>query len=817
VPVATPYKPQYRSPPYSHQSIPRMFYSLPELKGLPGLPTSDRQLRNLAAEWISRPREGRGGGFEFSIDSLPHVTVQALKQRELHSQFPFALLPSYGHQSPDLRSERARADSKVWYLTALGHFQKTHNLCLTKARELFTKAVNFGLIQIPASVSQWVSSTSESSLKRWAALIKISINDLQGKYRGKVSMLDLVPQLASEMERLLKASAKQIQRHLRVKFPSLKIPGTRAIASWKRRYRVSHPREYCRTVEGRDKYNSKFRNAEGSLSEAITHPNQRWEVDGTPTDVMLADGHRYTIMAAIDVYSRRVVVTLSQTATARAATNGLLRQSIIKLGVPSQIKMDNGAEYISNHFTGCLNALEIDAILCNPASPWQKGHIERFFGTMTRDLFAHLPGFVGHNSVERKALGAIRLGLTAEELEVELANWVTRYENRVHRSIGCTPMERWADGLKANPISAIANERTLDILLAEVVGGTTRRVGKEGISVNGHWYLSTEANYDLYKGQDVLCKYDPSDDAGTILCFTQSGDYLFTALCPELTGQSRQQLVIEVKKAKKIVRAKHQATLAYEEVVNPEIHAKAIDFVESLPANLPVLTKAEATEWEINRLKSEPLQDTSYLELIQDVTEQSSVPTDLTDRYLWYRFKIHSEGMDTTPALPFLLRFESDQQNWPAMIDADLKFVVPIELREHRSDDEYLRMLFKRLPVLKPQHESTPWRAYEQVLAIGYDYLLTDSQLRFKVDFEAQPQNQQIMSRLISDQYRGHIYQLDLNLALADRLDLDPLNWRFDAGYYQRYYFSGDVSELDSLHNISGQTPVRNPVFVCVK
>jgi putative transposase len=790
-----------------------MFYSLPELKGLPGLPTSDRQLRNLAAEWISRPREGRGGGFEFSIDSLPHVTVQALKQRELHSQFPFALLPSYGHQSPDLRSERARADSKVWYLTALGHFQKTHNLCLTKARELFTKAVNFGLIQVPASVSQWVSGTSESSLKRWAALIKISINDLQGKYRGKVSMLDLVPQLASEMERLLKASAKQIQRHLRVKFPSLKIPGTRAIASWKRRYRTTHPREYCRTVEGRDKYNSKFRNAEGSLSEAVTRPNQQWQMDGTPTDVMLADGHRYTIMAAIDVYSRRVVVTLSRTATARAATNGLLRQSVLKLGVPSQVKLDNGSEYISSHFTGCLNALEVDVKFCNPGSPWQKGNIERFFGTMTRDLFAHLPGFIGHNTIERKALGAIKLGLTAEELEVELKDWVIRYENRVHRSLGCTPIERWNEGIKTDPIKSITNERTLDILLAEVVGGTTRRVGKEGISVNGNWFLSTEANYDLYKGQDVLCKYDPSDDAGTILCFTQTGDYLFTALCPELTGQSRQELVIQVKKAKKIVRSKHQATLQYEEVMNPEIHAAAMEFVDSLPANLPALTKAEATEAEINRLKSQPRE--SYLELIQDVTEQSIVPTDITDRYLWYRFKIHSEGMDATPVIPFLLRFESDQQNWAAMIDADLKFVVPIELREHRSDDEYLRMLFKRVSTLKPQHESMPWRAYEQVLSIDLLQLapLTPAQQQFKADFEAQEQNREVIKLLRSEHYLGNIYQLDLNWALADVVNLDPLNWRFASSYYQRYYHSADVSLLDSLHNISGQNPTWNPMF----
>jgi hypothetical protein len=45
-------------------SLPPMtatYYSLNELRGLPGLPIAERALRDLAKTWINRPRDSRGG------------------------------------------------------------------------------------------------------------------------------------------------------------------------------------------------------------------------------------------------------------------------------------------------------------------------------------------------------------------------------------------------------------------------------------------------------------------------------------------------------------------------------------------------------------------------------------------------------------------------------------------------------------------------------------------------------------------------------------------------------------------------------------
>jgi hypothetical protein len=144
-----------------------------------------------------------------------------------------------------------------------------------------------------------------------------------------------------------------------------------------------------------------------------------------------------------------------------------------------------------------------------------------------------------------------------------------------------------------------------------------------------------------------------------------------------------------------------------------------------------------------------------------------------------------------------------DAQNWSVMIDADLRFVVPVELRSGRSD-AYDWQLSKRAAAIKPQHESMPWRAYEQALAAQ---ALTPAQLQLQADFEGQPENQSIANLLRSEHYLGNIYQLDLNWALADVVNLDRLNWRFDSGYYQRYY----GEQRDSMHCISGASPIQNP------
>lgn len=62
----------------------REWFSAKDLQGLPGIPTSDRRIRDNAKryQWISRQRKGRGGGLEYHYSSLPKETIRAIKRRE---------------------------------------------------------------------------------------------------------------------------------------------------------------------------------------------------------------------------------------------------------------------------------------------------------------------------------------------------------------------------------------------------------------------------------------------------------------------------------------------------------------------------------------------------------------------------------------------------------------------------------------------------------------------------------------------------------------------------------------------------------------
>jgi putative transposase len=778
------------------------YYSLNELRGLPGLPIAERALRELARTWSNRPRESRGGGLEYSAECLPESARTAIEQRNAYAQIPFEVAACYGNPNPDLRPEKPRADAKGWYLHALDKFRSAHQLCETKAREYFVLAIRLGLIKIPSAVAAIVNKISITTLRRWQQVMKIAgLDDLNGRWQGRKSELETID---TAIWSLLTYSCKQIYRELRDmvakgKIALRKVPSSRAISNYKAKLKREFPREYIRTIEGDAAYRNKCRSKEGSLSEGIDRPNQLWMLDGTKTDVLLADGTRYWIIGAIDVFSRRVVLVLSKHNNASAVVNGLLAKSLQQFGIPTTIKIDNGSEYVNSQFETTCNELEIDIDYCDGGSPWQKGLIERFFGTLTRQGEKGLPGYVGANIKERAAWDKIVGTLTPIEFQKKLDDYLNHYNTKQeHSSIGCTPMEKWAEGIRNGAvIRKITNLQTIMKLLTK---STKRKVGTEGIQFHGYWFSSESPLYEQYKLQDVWVKFEPSD-ASTIYCTDKKGDYLFTSFCPELVGMTRAELVAMLKKHRKDAKKYKQAALAHYENTNPEMHSELAAFERTIAANLSAVEKATLIAAEIERDRPKP---TPHLELVQDAIAIDAVPVDPLDRYRWYRSRIHSgQCLSSDGVLDFLKSIESHKQNWSAVIESDLRWVTPSELWDGRPI-EYEWELAKAATILKPKHESMPWRAY-QTCYLSSD--LTSTQSQFMSDFQSHPDNQHLIPIL----QHFKIYRADLlNKSLADNLNTTPDNWRFEAGYFQRYY---QYAERDLLHCVAGREPIKNPDY----
>jgi len=316
-----------------------------------------------------------------------------------------------------------------------------------------------------------------------------------------------------------------------------------------------------------DRAKGKLKPALGSMSEAIHYPNQMWELDATPADIICSDGKRYVISAAIDVYSRRPVAVVEESADYSTLAK-VMRKGIKKFGVPETVKVDNGKDYTGNYFDATCSRLRINKIVVPPYSGEYKPHIERFFRTLSMQLFEEMEGFVGHNVAEKEALQNqksfqarqesikrfkeaykdgnefaarfgmkkenagidVRIPMSKEELELWIDRWIVTYENRRHGGIKTTPMKRWR--LNMHEIRTISDDRTLDMLLGV---SEQRTIGKKGITFKSISYHSEFFGDRV--GERVWVLTD--DDLGSIYVYDLKMNYICTARNAAYENQSR--------------------------------------------------------------------------------------------------------------------------------------------------------------------------------------------------------------------------------------------------------------------------------------
>ena len=278
--------------------------------------------------------------------------------------------------------------------------------------------------------------------------------------RGRRAVLDTKPEMAETVEALVlkggpHCTAAHARRVLLVRFAI--APSVRTVARW---IAFLH-RERGRALSAAtrpDAPRSRRMPAFGAGDGDAFAPNALWELDSTPADLMCADPltgvlRRHAVVGALEVWSRRGMVLIVPVSRGVAIT-ALLRRCLVTWGVPLAVKTDRGRDHVERHVTRVLADLEIEHELCRPYRPEDKPHIERFLVTLTRDLFAHLPGFTGHDVAQAKALRETRsfaarrrgeaptfeLHLTADELQRRCDLWLSGvYETRPHGGLDASP------------------------------------------------------------------------------------------------------------------------------------------------------------------------------------------------------------------------------------------------------------------------------------------------------------------------------------------------------------------------------------------
>ncbi|PKL44351.1 MAG: hypothetical protein CVV41_06855 [Candidatus Riflebacteria bacterium HGW-Riflebacteria-1] len=627
------------------------WFSTAELAGLDGLPTTKygivKKARN--ENWQSRERQGRGGGLEYHISSLPQETQRALAIKNTNDTIKaMSAEPAFKEGKAEAaklkikeeisqkvtqakrldslnKSEgltgmsRDRMNAKLEIIKLWETFKKTCTETTTAAQFLFCHAYNQGQIQAPEWVRGVIEKTSQPSLMKWLKKYRQEgITALAGNYgtrRGSgifytnKALYDLAVAMMTEFPH---CDAKQVSLAIEARKDKMEleeVPHVKTIARFMEAWKNNN-KQVFEFIQSPDAWRGKRGAAFGDASAGIDRYLQCWEMDSTPTDVMLKDG-RHTLVGVIDIKTRRAKMLVNKTSKA-VAVAALVRRAILDWGVPESIKTDNGSDYTSKYLVEAFNALEIEHLICAPFSPDRKPFIESFFGTFNHSLFPLCQEYLGCSVAERKKIedrksfaqrhgdksDPIELGfMDAVQLQEFCDKWTDHlYFNTPHEGLdGKTPADAVAACINEGfLVRRISDVRALDYLLAEAPGGGTRVVGKKGIAIDHFSFVAPELA--CYIGETVVVKYDPFD-AGKIMVFNADRDYICTAIRPELLGLPRSEVAaVSRAKQKEFVSAKKRelkklAGTANLKNITGEILQNYVD--KSVDRPLPEETTAE--------------------------------------------------------------------------------------------------------------------------------------------------------------------------------------------------------------------------------
>lgn len=297
---------------------------------------------------------------------------------------------------------------------------------------------------------------------------------------------------------------------------------------------------------GGEKAAQRYRVTDGTVPHA-DGPYSLLQIDHTFLDVMLVDEeHRIAIgrpwiTVAIDVYSRMVAgYYLSFDPPGTLGTGICIANAILpkdsflaKLGLtfnypcmgkPKIIHLDNAREFHGNAMEKACKNLGINLMFRKVKTPNYGGHIERYLGTLAREIHA-LPGATFADHDQRAVYDADKKSaMTLSELDKWLANLIVgAYHNQVHSTLRTSPLQRYAEGLLGTDdtlgtgqIAVATDEETLRIDFLPYVERTIQHYGVsiDGISYFGdvlrRWVGAADPNRKQMK-RKFLFRRDPRD------------------------------------------------------------------------------------------------------------------------------------------------------------------------------------------------------------------------------------------------------------------------------------------------------------------
>ena len=160
-------------------------------------------------------------------------------------------------------------------------------------------------------------------------------------------------------------------------------------------------------------------------------------------------------------------------------------------GVMRELVVDNGVEFHSVSLENACYTLGIEIHYSARKTPWFKGKVERFIGTLNRAIAHRSPGTTFGDIFEKDEYDPVKHAVIRFSVLLEIVNtWVADvYHQQIHSSLGAPPAVVWANSIAAEDILVPDDPTFLDAILGQ---SETRQLSHKGIELYGLLYNSHE-------------------------------------------------------------------------------------------------------------------------------------------------------------------------------------------------------------------------------------------------------------------------------------------------------------------------------------
>lgn len=224
-------------------------------------------------------------------------------------------------------------------------------------------------------------------------------------------------------------------------------------------------------------------------------------------------------------------------------------------GIPKKVITDNGKEFKSRSMRQAELALGFTVVNLPGRSPWLKGIVERFFGTMQMQVLSFVEGKTFGDTKKRDDYNSTKKArIKLSELKSKLLRWIVDdYHVRFHEGLRGFPINEWQKRMPEDGVDAVPRFESI----REFLGAAhLKPIGKKGVALYGHYYFHPELKQirrDRGPKQRYEIRSDPYD-IGAIELLTPDGQWLRVwSDRPELTvGVSMHQSEVHNRLAKKL-------------------------------------------------------------------------------------------------------------------------------------------------------------------------------------------------------------------------------------------------------------------------